>query len=154
MPLLRLAMDFSRAGVVKPAGDSYRVHVQWRGNKGKRDIYGPRRTDDQAAEEDLQSMRAAASGMSRKDGFAAMEAQAKQLRDGKVTIEQGAVIIFGDSFAACIKWSDAVAVLRSYGPRRAAKRRAEEDLEALREASSEQADPAARRAALAAEARR
>ena len=40
------------------------------------------------------------------------------------------------------------------GPRRVEKRRAEEDLEALREASSGQADPAERRAALAAEAHR
>ena len=40
------------------------------------------------------------------------------------------------------------------GPRRAEKRRAEEDLEALREASVGLADPEARRAALAAEAHR
>ena len=37
---------------------------------------GPRRPDRQAAEEDLLSMRAAASGMGREDGFAAMAAEA------------------------------------------------------------------------------
>ena len=42
----------------------------------------------------------------------------------------------------------------AYGPRRAEKRRAEEDLEALREASVGLADPAARTAALAAESNR
>ena len=42
----------------------------------------------------------------------------------------------------------------AYGPRRAEKRRAEEHLETMREKSSGQVDPAARRAALAAEAHR
>ena len=99
-------MDFSRAGVVKPAGESYRVHVQWRGNTGKRDIYGPRRPDKQTAQLDLESMRAAGNGKCRQEGFAAMEAEAKRLRDGKAPKEEGSVTPFGDGFAARVQWRD------------------------------------------------
>ena len=148
------AMDFSRAGVVKPAGESYRVHVQWRGNTGKRDIYGPRRPDKQTAQLDLESMRAAASGMGREDGFAAMEAEAKRLRDGKAPKEEGSVEPTGMGFRARLRWMDGGEERRAYGPRRSEKRRAEEDLEVMREASSRHEDVLSRRKAVTAEARR
>ena len=59
-------MDFSNAGVSEEVDGAFRAHVQ-RSDKGStgRHIYGPRRPDQQAAQEDLESMRAAASGMSR-----------------------------------------------------------------------------------------
>ena len=97
-------MDFSRAGVVKPAGESYRVHVQWRGNTGKRDIYGPRRPDKQTAQLDLESMRAAASGMGREDGFAAMDAEAKRLIAGRASKTEGSIKRSGIVFRALIRW--------------------------------------------------
>ena len=62
------AMDFSNAGTTEPAGDAFRAHVQYRCAKGaNRNIYGPRRPDEDAAKDDLESMRAAARGMSRED---------------------------------------------------------------------------------------
>ena len=66
-------MDFSNAGTTKPAGAGFRAHVQWNDKGAKRNIYGPSREDQQAAHEDLESMRTAASGMSGEDGFAAMK---------------------------------------------------------------------------------
>ena len=70
-------MDFSNAGVTEQVDGAFRAHVQ-RSDKGStgRHIHGPRRPDEAAAKEDLESMRAAASGMSREDGFAAMKAEA------------------------------------------------------------------------------
>ena len=147
-------MDFAQTGATPRDGTAFSAHVQWSSNAGKRNIYGSRRPDEDSAKKDLQSMRTAVSGMGREEGFAAMEAEANRLKEGKAPIEPGSVILFGDRFAACIKWDEAGTVRRAYGPRRAEKRRAEEDLEALREASPNQADPAARRAALAAEAHR
>ena len=100
---------------------------------------------------DLQSIRAAGSGMGRDEGVAAMAAEAKRLREGKPMAEGGCVKEIERSYRAVFRWEDERDVI---GPRRAEKRRAEDDLEALREASVGHADPAARRAALAAEARR
>ena len=73
-------MDFSSAGVTEQVDGAFRAHVQ-RSDKGStgRHIHGPRRPDEDAAKDDLESMRAAASGMSREDGFAAMAAEAKRL---------------------------------------------------------------------------
>ena len=48
-----------------------------------RECDGPRRTDEETAQRDLESMRAAASGMGREQGFAAMAAEAKLLREGR-----------------------------------------------------------------------
>ena len=70
-------MDFSNAGVTEHVNDAFRAHVQWRETGKQRHAYGPRRPIEQAAKEDLESMRAAASGMSRDDGFAAMATEAK-----------------------------------------------------------------------------
>ena len=50
-----------------------------KGAKRNRNIYGPQRPDEEAAMDDLDFMRAVASGMSRVDGFAAMTAEAERL---------------------------------------------------------------------------
>ena len=74
-------MDFSSAGVTEQVDGAFRAHVQ-RSDKGStgRHIYGPRRPDEAAAKEELESLRAAASGMSREDGFAAMKVEADELK--------------------------------------------------------------------------
>ena len=56
---------------------------QYREEGAKRHIPGPWRPDEEAAKEDLEAIRAAASGMGREDGFAAMAAEAKRLIAGK-----------------------------------------------------------------------
>ena len=60
-------MDFSNAGTTEPAGDAFRAHVTWYDKGTRRNIYGPRRPDQQSAQADLETMRAAASGMGRED---------------------------------------------------------------------------------------
>ena len=77
-------MDFSNAGVTEQVDGAFRAHVQ-RSDKGStgRHIHGPRRPDEGAAKEDLESIRAAASGMSREDGYAAMKIEADALKAGK-----------------------------------------------------------------------
>ena len=147
-------MDFSRAGSVHSLPDAFRARVQWKNYGRPREFYGPRRPDEEAAREDLQSMRSAACGKGREEGFAAMEVEAKRLKEGKVPREQGSVEEFDGGYRADLRWYEGGSQRHAHGPRRAEKRRAEEDLEALREASSGQVDPAARRAALAAEAHR
>ena len=73
-------MDFSNSGAIERAGNAFRAHVQFYGKGANRNIYGPRRSDEEAAMEDLESMRAVARGMSREDGFAAMKVEADALR--------------------------------------------------------------------------
>ena len=75
MSSTHLAMDFSRAGAIERVGNAFRAHVQWYDKGANRNIYGPNRKDKEAAQHDLESMRAAASGMSREDGFAAMKVE-------------------------------------------------------------------------------
>ena len=53
--------------------------MQWRAQGVNRHAYGPRRGEKQTAKEDLEIIRAAAEGKTRRDGFAAMEAEAKRL---------------------------------------------------------------------------
>ena len=89
--------------------------------------------------------------MGREAGIAAMAAEAKRLREGKLVTEGGCVKEIERSYRAVFSWGDERDVK---GPRRAEKRRAEADLEALREASGGHADPAARRDALIKEAHR
>ena len=66
--LTLFAMDFSRAGSVEALAGAFRARVQWRQDGHLRVGPGPRRPTREAAEEDLESMRAAASGMSREGG--------------------------------------------------------------------------------------
>ena len=80
-------MDFSNAGTTEPAGAGFRAHVTWYDKGANRNIYGPSRTDEDAAKDDLDAMRAAASGMSREDGLAAMDAEAKRLIAGKAPLQ-------------------------------------------------------------------
>ena len=82
-------MDFSRAGVVEALEGVFRARVQCRQDGHKFVCPGPRRPTREAAEEDLESMRAAASGMSREDGFAAMKLEADELKAGKSPNEVG-----------------------------------------------------------------
>ena len=86
-------MDFSRAGYVHSLPDAFRARAKWKDSGRPRECYGPRRPDEEAAKEDFESMRAAASGMGRDDGFAAMGAEAKRLREGKATREQGNIVV-------------------------------------------------------------
>ena len=99
-----LAMGFSNAGATKPAGAGFRAHVTRYDKGSRRNIYGPNRKDQQAAREALESMRAAAIGMGRDEGFAAMEAEAKRLREGKAPREQGNIEEMDGSYRADI-WS-------------------------------------------------
>ena len=55
-------MDFSRIGTVEAAGAAYCAHAQPRVGGKKLNIRGPYRPDEEAAKEDPESMRAAASG--------------------------------------------------------------------------------------------
>ena len=139
------------AGFIDRDGNGFRARVQYREDGAKRHIPRPWRTDEEAAKDDLVAIRAAASGMGRDEGVAAMAAEAKRRREGKPMTEGGCVKEIEKSYRAAFCWQDERDVK---GPRRAEKRRAEEDLEALREASVGLADPEARRAALAAEAHR
>ena len=63
-----VTMDFTRAGYVHSLPDAFRARVKWKDSGRLRECDGPRRPDEEAAKEDLESMRAAASGMSREDG--------------------------------------------------------------------------------------
>ena len=99
-------------------------------------------------------MRAAASGMGREDGFAAMAAEAKRLIAGKAPKAEGSVEPMGTAFRASIRWRVEGSIIPARGPRRAEKRRAEEDLECMREASSRHEDVMASRKAVDAEVRR
>ena len=67
-------MDFSHTGGIERVRHCYRAHFHWRAAGAQRDSRGPRRPVYQAAEDDLRSMRAAASGMGCEGGFAAIEA--------------------------------------------------------------------------------
>ena len=125
------AMDFSNAGTTERVGVSFRAHVQWN-DKGKQNAYGPNRKDKETAQEDLESMRAAASGKSREDGFASMKVEADRLKAEKALKEEGlgSVEVFEMGFRASIQWRDeGGSKIPARGPRRAEKRRAEEDLE-------------------------
>ena len=56
------AMDFSSVGTTERVSDAFRAHVNLRINGQQRNAYGPRRPDEAAAKEDLESMRAAVTG--------------------------------------------------------------------------------------------
>ena len=122
------AMDFSRAGSTECVGMSFRAHVHWREQGLRRHTHGPRRSDKRTAQQDLDSMREAATGLSRAEGFAAMQSEAKRLGDGKAPKREGSVAAFGNSFAACVRWREEGEMRYIYGPRRGEKRRAEMDL--------------------------
>ena len=99
-------MDFSNVGTSEGVGDSFRAHVNVRINGQQRNAYGPRRPDEEAAKEDLESMRAAANGMSREDGFAAMKVEADELKAGKPPKEMGVVDRDGNAFRALVQYRE------------------------------------------------
>ena len=99
-------MDFSRIGVVEADGAAYCAHAQPRFGGKTCHIRGPFRTDQQAAQEDLDSMRAAANGMGREDGFVAMAAEAKRLIAGKAPKAEGSIKRSGADFRALIRSDD------------------------------------------------
>ena len=132
-------MDFTNAGDVEEKRASYRAHVQWKDAGVNRNIRGPVRPDPETAQNDLEKMRSSANGMGREDGFSAIAAEAKRLRDGKAPKEDGSVEPFGMGFRARIQWKEAGSINQAHGPRRYEQRRAQEDLEAIREAASAQA---------------
>ena len=84
-------MDFSRIGVVEADGAAYCAHAQMRVGGKNRNIRGPYRPDQQAAQVDFDSMREAARDMSREDGYAAMDVEADALKAGKPPSKQGSV---------------------------------------------------------------
>ena len=129
-------MDFSNAGTTKPAGAGFRAHVQWNDKGAKRNIYGPSREDQQAAHEDLESMRAAATGMSREDGFAAMKAEADELKAGIPPKEVGFVDGDGNAFRAHVHFRVKGAERNIYGPWRPDEEAAKGDLASMRAAAS------------------
>ena len=99
-------------------------------------------------------MRAAARGMSREDGFAAMAAEARRLLASKAPKVEGSVEPMGTDFRASIRWRVEGRIIPARGPRRTERRRAEEDLECMHEASSTHEDVLASRKAVDAEVRR
>ena len=101
-----LAMDFSRVGAVQALSGAFRARVQWKEDGHLRECPGPRRPTREAAEEDLESMRAAASGMSREDGFAAMKVEADALKAGKPPKEIGFVELGDNAFRARVQFRD------------------------------------------------
>ena len=70
-------------GFVERDGNTFRARVQYKEQGVLQHIPGPWRPDEEAAKDDLASMRAAASGMGREDGFAAMKVEADLLKAGK-----------------------------------------------------------------------
>ena len=71
-----IAMPFEKKriadiGIVESFGDKYRVHVRYRDEAGEaQDIYGPLRSVEQRAKEDLMAMRAAGEAAENVSGWA------------------------------------------------------------------------------------
>ena len=129
-------MDFSDVGKTEPAGAGFRAHVQWYDKGANRNIYGPNRKDQQTAHEDLESMRAAASGMSREEGYAAMKAEADELKAGKPPKEAGYIDCVGNAFRAHVEIMEEGARRHIHGPWRPDEEAARADLASMRAAAS------------------
>ena len=123
--------DFSSVGVVERVGTAFLAHVQWKEKGVKRHSRGPRRAEQRIAQEDLQSMRAAASGLGRDEGYAALADKARLLHKEKTTPQSEYVEQIDDGFRAHVQWSEAGTNRHAHGPRRGEKRRAELDLEMI-----------------------
>ena len=131
-----LAMDFSRAGAVEALAGAFRARVQWKQDGGLREAPGPRRRTREAAEEDLESMRAAASGMSREDGLAAMKVEADALKSGKPPKEVGYIDRDGNGFRAHVEFMEEGARRHIPRPCRPDEEAAKADLVSMRTAAS------------------
>ena len=123
--------DFSGVGAVENVGTAFRARVQWKEKGVNRCSHGPRRAEQQIAQEDLQSMRAAASGLGRDEGYAALADKARLLHQEKTTPQKEYVERIDDGFRAHVQWSEAGTNRHAHGPRRGEKRRAELDLEMI-----------------------
>ena len=99
-------------------GNVFRARVDYREEGAKRYIPRPWRPDEEAAKGDLQFIRAAATGMSRGAGIAAMAAEADRLKAGKAPKEEGSVKRLSGGFAALVRWADGGEERCAYGPRR------------------------------------
>ena len=130
-------MDFSRVGGVEAVGGAFRACVQWKEKGVRRHSHGPRRAERQIAQADLESMRSAASGLGRDEGFAAIRRKSLLLSEEKPTAQKGFVEQTVEGFRARVQWIEEGANRHAHGPRRGEKRRAEEDLESLRGAAEE-----------------
>ena len=80
-------------------------------------------------------MRAAANGKSREEGFAAMEVEARWLRECKPKPQGGCVKEQEGTYRVVIRWLDGGLEREVDGPRRAEKRHALDDLDFMQEAS-------------------
>ena len=125
-------MDFSRAGAVEALAGAFRARVQWKQEGRLRVGPGPSRRTREAAEEDLESMRAAASGMSREDGFAAMKVEADALKAGKPPKDIGFVELGGNGFRARVQCRGEGAKGNIPGPWRPDEEAAKADLLSMR----------------------
>ena len=84
-------MDFSRVGGVVAIGGTFRARVQWKEKGVPRESIGPRRAERQIAQADLESMRSAACGLGRDEGFAAIRRKILLLSEEKPTAQKGSV---------------------------------------------------------------
>ena len=147
-------MDFSSVSSLEPVDSGVRARARWNTKGMRKFLRGPRRVCEEAAQQDLDSMREDAKGLSREGGFAAMQAEARRLVDSKAPKAAGFVTLLRNSFAARVRWKEAGEMRVIYGPRRAEQRRAEMDLESMRTSQAVHKDTAVRRDSLAATSRR
>ena len=129
-------MDFSSVGSVQPVDGGFRARVRWSINGSCKICPGPRRQDEETAKEDLESMRAAARGMSREDGFAAMKVEADELKAGKLPKEVGYIDRDGNVFRARTQYKEEGKLRDIPGPWRTDEAAAKDDLVAIRAAAS------------------
>ena len=86
---LKVGKPPKEVGFIEGNGNAFRARVQFKVEGTLRHIPGPWRPDEEAAEEDLQSIRNSAIGMSREDGYAAMKIEADRMKAGKtLSVEQ------------------------------------------------------------------
>ena len=130
---------FAELGFAADRDGSYRAEFSIREGQQIRHIRGPGRSNKQRALGDLNIIRAAApEGASRADGFQAMEAAAKRLKD-VAAAEAGGLEKVGDEHRARVQYLTTSGERRVIqGPRRHDERRAQADLEAMRAAAQNQ----------------
>ena len=92
---------------MQPVDGGFRARVRLSINGSCKLCPGPRRPDEEAAKEDLESMRAAANGMGREEGFAAMKFEADELKAGKPPEEIGYIHRDGNVFRAHVEIREA-----------------------------------------------
>ena len=129
-------MDFSSVGSLEPVDGGFRARFRWNANGSRKPCRGPRRQGEEAAKEDLESMRAAARGKSREDGFAAMKAEADALKAGKPPKEVGFIQNDNNAFRARVQFREEGAKRDIPGPWRPEEEAAKDDLACIRAAAT------------------